>query len=390
MFVLLRFVSGVPFAERSSLLSKGDSFREYQKKTNAFFPWFRGSGESSFSLNSLLEKDIFPDWLIRIRIRQLLDLRLKQETKENEELQLAHKIDYVNELKQSPIAVHTKAANEQHYEVPSEFFTYVMGPRMKYSSGYWPLGDQTNFAESEEAMLRLSLERAELQDGMTVLDLGCGWGSISLYVAEKFPKCKVTGVSNSKTQKLFIEARAKERGLKNITILTQDMNEFTIREKFDRIISVEMLEHMKNYEKLFEKLAKFLKEDGKFFVHIFTHKKFAYPFEVVDDTDWMAKYFFTGGQMPSDDLFLYFQKDFLIENHWIVNGTHYARTSEAWYENLLKHKDKVLEILKDTYGEKEKTKWFVYWKVFFLACAELWAYRNGEEWLVSHYLFRKR
>jgi len=340
-------------------------------------------------INSLLEKNIFPDWLIRIRIRQLLDLRIKQEKKENAEAQLAHKINYVKSLKESPIAVHTKDANEQHYEVPSEFFTYVMGPRMKYSSGYWPYSS-TSFAESEEAMLKLTVERAELSNGMRVLDLGCGWGSISLYVAEKFPKCKVVGVSNSKTQKQFIDQRAKERGLKNLTILTQDMNEFSTKDKFDRIISVEMLEHMKNYEKLFEKLSKFLNVGGKFFVHIFTHNTFAYPFEVIDETDWMAKYFFTGGQMPSDDLFLYFQKDFLIENHWRVNGTHYAKTSEAWYNNMLSNQDKVLEILSKTYGEKEKTKWFVYWKVFFLACAELWGYRNGEEWFVSHYLFRKR
>jgi len=345
--------------------------------------------ENFLNINTLLEKDLFPDWLIRIRIRQLLDLRLKQETKEDSVKQLAHKLSYVKELKNSPIAVHTKDANEQHYEVPSDFFTYVMGPRMKYSSGYWPK-EETSFAESEEEMLSLTMKRAELKDGMKVLDLGCGWGSVSLYVAEKFPKCKVTGVSNSRTQKEFIEARAKERGLKNITILTQDMNVFTTKERFDRIISVEMLEHMKNYELLFGKLSKFLVKDGKFFVHIFTHKTFAYPFEVIDETDWMAKYFFTGGQMPSDDLFLYFQKDFLIENHWVVNGNNYAKTSEAWYENLLKNKEKVMGILEKTYGEKNKTKWFVYWKVFFLACAELWAYRNGEEWLVSHYLFRKR
>ncbi len=340
-------------------------------------------------INRLLEKDFFPDWLIRIQIRKLLSLRLKGESKGTAVLDQIHKMQYIQELKNSSIAVATEAANEQHYEVPSEFFTYVMGPRMKYSSGFWP-EDKTTFAESEEAMLKLTVERAQLENGMSLLDLGCGWGSVSLYVAEKFPKCKVTGVSNSRTQKEFIEARAKEKGLKNITILTQDMNVFKTKEKFDRIISVEMLEHMKNYELLFEKLATFLNKDGKFFIHIFTHHKFAYPFEVKDDTDWMAKYFFTGGQMPSHDLFLYFQKDFLIEDHWVVNGKHYAKTSEAWYENTIANKAKILPILAKTYGESEKTKWFVYWKVFFLACAELWHYRNGEEWFVSHYLFRKR
>jgi len=338
---------------------------------------------------SLLEKDIFPDFLIRMRIRSLLQARLKEEEKGSAEANLQSKMKYIQNLKDSPIAVETKAANEQHYEVPSEFFEYIMGPRMKYSSGYWKSAT-TSFAESEEDMLALYMQRAEIQDGLRVLDLGCGWGSVSLYLAEKFPKCKVTGVSNSKTQKSFIDARAKERGLKNLTILTQDMNVFTIKDKFDRMISIEMLEHMKNYEKLFEKLSGFLDKQGKFFIHIFTHSRFAYPFEVRDSTDWMAKYFFTGGQMPSDDLFLYFQKDFLLENHWVVNGTHYARTSEAWYKNLLAYKDKILPILAKTYGEESKVKWFVYWKVFFLACAELWNYRQGQEWFVSHYLLRKR
>ncbi len=336
-----------------------------------------------------LEKDLFPDWLIRIRIRQLLRLRLKQETKANPVLQLLHKMDYIKSLKTSPIAVHTEAANEQHYEVPSEFYKHVMGYRMKYSSGYWA-NTNTNFAESEEEMLDLSVKRAELQDGMKILDLGCGWGSISLYVAEKFPNCHVTGVSNSRTQKDFIESEAKKRGLKNIEILTQDMNVFTTQKKFDRIISVEMLEHMKNYELLFNKLASFLNPEGKFFIHIFTHKEFAYPFEVVDETDWMAKYFFTGGQMPSDDLFLYFQKNFQIEKHWRLSGTHYQKTSEAWLANMYKNREAILKILEDTYGKNQATKWWVYWKVFFLSCAELFGYDNGKEWLVSHYLFKVR
>lgn len=336
-----------------------------------------------------LEKDSFPDWLVRIRIRQLLGLRLKQEDRKDPIAQLEHKMNYIRELKASPIAVHTKAANEQHYEVPSEFFRYVLGPRMKYSSGFWP-DRNTSFEESEEAMLALSVQRAQLEDGMSVLDLGCGWGSISLYVAENFPKCKVVGVSNSKTQKKYIDGRAKELGLKNLEIITQDMNQFKTTKKFDRIISVEMLEHMKNYELLFERLSSFLKPKGKFFIHIFTHKEFAYPFEVVDDTDWMAKYFFTGGQMPSDDLFLYFQKDFRILNHWRVNGTHYQKTSEAWLANMYKNREAIMPILRETYGEGNETKWWVYWKVFFMACAELWGYKKGKEWLVSHYLLEKR
>jgi cyclopropane-fatty-acyl-phospholipid synthase len=333
-----------------------------------------------------LEKDIFPDWLIRLRIRQLVKLRLKQETKANPTEQLAHKLAYIQSLKNSPIAVHTEAANEQHYEVPSDFYKYVMGYRMKYSSGYWPKSD-TSFAESEDAMLNLSFDRAEIEDGMSVLDLGCGWGSVSLTLAEKYPKCKVTGVSNSSTQKQFIDSEAKRRGLKNLEIITKDMNHFKISKKFDRIISVEMLEHMKNYELLFEKLSTFLKPKGKFFIHIFTHKTFAYPFEVIDETDWMAKYFFTGGQMPSDDLFLYFQKNFKIENHWRLSGTHYQKTSEAWLANMYKNEEAIKKIFAETYGTEQATKWWVYWKVFFMSCAELFGYDKGNEWLVSHYLF---
>ncbi|GBF40379.1 SAM-dependent methyltransferase [Leptospira johnsonii] len=338
---------------------------------------------------ALMEKDVFPDWLIRFRIRQLLRLRLRMEDKGSLEKNQEHLIQYVNSLKQSPIAIDTKAANEQHYEVPSSFFKLVMGKYMKYSSGYWT-SPNVSIDESERTMLELTCKRAELENGMNVLDLGCGWGSLSLYIAEKYPKCKVTGVSNSKSQKKFIDSEAKKRGLKNLNIITSDMNVFKTSLKYDRIISIEMLEHMKNYEALFEKLASFLKPKGKFFVHIFTHKKFAYPFEVVDDTDWMAKYFFTGGQMPSHDLFLYFQKDFQICDQWVVNGKNYALTSEAWLSNMYKNKKEILEILGETYGKEQAVKWFVYWKTFFMACAELWKYKNGEEWIVSHYLFDKR
>ena len=338
---------------------------------------------------NLLEKDIVPDFLIRMGIRKLLEQRLTEENKGSKEAQQLHLNTYIEKLKASPIAVNTSDANEQHYEVPTEFYKYVLGKRMKYSGGYWPSGADTLDA-SEEAMLKLSCERAQLKDGQTVLDLGCGWGSVSLYVAEKFPNCKITGVSNSKTQKEYIDSVAKEKGFKNLTIITQDMNDFQINEKFDRIISVEMLEHMKNYQKLFAKLSGFLKPEGLFFIHIFTHKEFAYPFEVKDETDWMAKYFFTGGMMPSHNLFLYFQEHLTIRNHWVVNGVHYGKTSEAWLANMDKNKTQILPILEKAYGKENVTKWWSYLRIFFLSCAELFAYRNGEEWLVSHYLFQKK
>ncbi len=338
---------------------------------------------------NLLEKDIIPDFLIRIGIRKLLRERLAEENKGSKEEQQKHLIEYIKKLQNSPIAIHTKDANEQHYEVPTEFYKYVLGKRMKYSGGYWPTGVNT-IGESEDSMLKLSCERAELKDGQSLLDLGCGWGSVSLYVAEKFPNCKITAVSNSKTQKEYIDSVAKEKGFKNINVITQDMNDFMVNEKFDRIISVEMLEHMKNYKKLFEKLSGFLKPEGLFFIHIFTHKEYAYPFEVRDETDWMAKYFFTGGMMPSHNLFLYFQDDLSIRNHWVVNGIHYGKTSEAWLKNMDNHKKQIEPILEKTYGKENLTKWWSYWRLFFLACAELFAYDRGEEWLVSHYLFQKK
>ncbi|MFA4794526.1 SAM-dependent methyltransferase [Leptospira kirschneri] len=337
----------------------------------------------------LMEKDVFPDWLIRFQIRRLLKQRLEQEDQGSLEADRKRLISYVETLKKSPIAVHTSAANEQHYEVPADFFKLVMGKHMKYSSGYWETPN-VSFDESERRMLEITCQRAKIENGMSVLDLGCGWGSLSLYLAENFPKSSITGVSNSKSQKKYIDEQAKKRGLKNLTILTADMNEFRISKKFDRLVSVEMLEHMKNYEKLFEKFASFLKPKGYFFVHIFTHHKYAYAFEVVNDTDWMSKYFFTGGQMPSHDLFLYFQKDFQIRDQWVVNGKHYALTSEAWLKGMVRNRDEILEIFSKTYGKNQALKWFVYWKVFFLACAELWKYGNGEEWIVSHYLFSKR
>jgi cyclopropane-fatty-acyl-phospholipid synthase len=338
---------------------------------------------------NLLEKNLIPDFLIRMGIRTLLAKRLTDEEQGSLEANQLKLMQYVENLKKSPIAIHTASANEQHYEVPTEFYKYIMGKRMKYSSGLWPEG-VNDIDASEEAMLSLSCQRARLKDGMEVLDLGCGWGSLTLYIAENYPKCKITGVSNSRTQKEYIDSVCKQKGFTNVQIITQDMNDFTIDKKFDRLMSVEMLEHMKNYEKLFERFSTFMKPDALFFVHIFTHTKYAYHFEVKDESDWMSKYFFTGGMMPSDNLLLYFQKHISIVDHWVVNGSHYNRTSEAWLSNMDKHKKEILPIFENTYGKENATKWWVYWRIFFMACAELWGYNSGEEWIVSHYLFQRR
>lgn len=339
--------------------------------------------------NSLLEKDQIPDFIIRKGIRQLLKQRLTQEDKGETEAQRAHLMKLIEELKKSPIAVNTADANEQHYEVPTQFYQYCLGKHLKYSSGYWK-EDVTDIDTSEKDMLELTCLRAELQNGQQVLELGCGWGSLSLFMASKYPASTFTVVSNSKTQKLHIDEQAKIRGIQNLTVITTDINVFTLDASFDRVVSVEMFEHMRNYKLLMQKVASLLKPQGKLFVHIFTHKEFAYKFEVIDETDWMSKYFFTGGIMPSDDLLLYFNEQLSIEQHWHVNGTHYGKTSEAWLQNMDNNKANIMPLFVKTYGADKALKWWVYWRLFYMACAELFAYNKGNEWMVSHYLFQKK
>jgi cyclopropane-fatty-acyl-phospholipid synthase len=345
--------------------------------------------QPTLALDRWLERDRLPDWLIRIGIRRLLRARLREENRGGVEAQQVHLLRLVAELRQSPIAIETGAANVQHYEVPTRFYQLCLGRRLKYSSGLWPAG-VTSLDAAEEAMLRLTCERAQVADGQHILELGCGWGSLSLWLAEQYPQARITGVSNSATQKTHIDAEARRRGLSNLRIITCDMNRFDIAETFDRVVSVEMFEHMKNYERLMGNIARWLKPDGRLFVHIFTHREYAYHFEARDESDWMARYFFSGGIMPSDDLLLYFQRDLAIENHWRVHGTHYQKTAEAWLQNMDAHKEEILPLFRQTYGSENAERWWVYWRVFYLACAELWGFRGGEEWFVSHYLFQRK
>lgn len=340
-------------------------------------------------LDRALEKNLLPDFLIRFGIRRLLKQRLREENKGSVEAQQKHLLNLIAELKRSPIAIETRAANAQHYEVPTQFYELCLGKQLKYSGAFWPDNVKTLDA-AEEQMLQLTCKRAEISDGQKILELGCGWGSLSLWLAENFPNAQITGVSNSATQKLHIDLQIQKRGLKNLRIVTCDMNTFDIAEKFDRVVSVEMFEHMKNYEKLLANISRWLKPDGKLFVHIFTHRQFTYHFVARDESDWMARYFFTGGIMPGDDLLLYFQKNLSIENHWRVSGAHYQKTAEAWLANMDANKEKILPIFVQTYGAKNTIRWWVYWRVFFMACAELWGFRGGEEWLVSHYLFQNK
>ncbi len=334
-------------------------------------------------IDSLLEKNLLPDWLIRIGIRRLLAQRIREESTRYD------RAAYVADLKTRALAEQTAAANEQHYEVPTSFYQYCLGKRLKYSGCLYPTGKES-LDEAEEHMLALYAERAQLADGQNILELGCGWGSLCLYNAAKFPGARITAISNSRTQKEHIDAEAKKRGLTNLQIITCDINAFDIAPgQFDRVVSVEMFEHLKNYDLLFRNIARWLKPGGLLFTHIFTHSRFSYHFIARDETDWMSRYFFTGGQMPAHDLLMQFQVDLTLVTDWKVNGRHYQQTAEHWLQNMDAHRAEIMPLFRATYGADQATKWWAYWRVFYLSCAELWGYRNGEEWLVSHYLFRK-
>lgn len=334
----------------------------------------------------LLDNGYLPSFVIRAGIRRQLADRLRSIDSTSLESAWERKQQYITALRTRPIAINTADANTQHYEVGTSVLAACLGPRMKYSACLYPTGGET-LAQAEIAMLESYVVKADLKDGQKVLDLGCGWGSLSLYLAERFPGISVTGFSNSRTQREYIMGQAKKKGMQNLDIITGDVVDYEFEsEAFDRVVSIELFEHMKNYHLLMYKIARALKPEGKLFVHIFAHKHSPYDFE----GGWMSEHFFTGGTMPSADLLHFFQDDLVLRKQWWVNGKHYAKTCEDWLAKMNRSQKEIWPGLEETYGKEKAEMWFYRWQIFYMACAELFAWEGGDTWGVCHYLFEKK
>lgn len=338
---------------------------------------------------ALAEAGWLPDSLLRWGVRRICAQRLDEETANDPGIFDLRQRNYLNEWRNGPLAIATNDANDQHYELPPAFFGAVLGEHLKYSCAYWPEAvDCLDHAEA--AMLTLTCARAELADGMDILELGCGWGSLTLWMAREYPNARITAISNSAPQRQFIEQQATARGLDNVRIITTDINDFEADAYYDRVISIEMFEHLRNHELLFKRIAGWLRDDGRLFTHVFCHRELAYPYETKSDNDWMAQYFFTGGIMPSYGLFLNYQQDLELVDRWWLGGEHYQKTSNAWLAQQDAQKDALIRLFKQHYPTAEAARWFQRWRMFFMAVAELFGYDQGRQWGVGHYLFRPR
>ena len=324
----------------------------------------------------LTERGYIPEFVLRWFIRRFSLSRLVEaNSDDSKEL-------VINDLKTGPIAENTLDANDQHYEVPADYFKSVLGPRLKYSC-CWFDNKQSTLEEAEIKMMELYIRRAKIEDGQTILDLGCGWGSLTLFLAERFPNSVIYSVSNSNDQIKFIQEKSKNMGFSHVHASVQDVNSLDLPTIFDRVISIEMFEHIRNYKLLLEKIKNILKPDGSLFVHIFCHKTAAYLYEEKGEKDWMTRNFFRGGIMPSEDIFSYFEQ-FNIKKTWMINGTQYTRTLNEWLRIHDESKVNILKTFKKHYDSP--LIHFYRWRLFYIACSEFFSINNGKEWYVSHYL----
>ncbi|MBV6416327.1 MAG: Ubiquinone biosynthesis O-methyltransferase [Steroidobacteraceae bacterium] len=335
------------------------------------------------------ERGLIPDPLLRLGIRRMCAGRLREERAGGPAAEARRFAQRIDALRNGSVALATDTVNAQHYELPAEFFRLCLGPRLKYSSGWFPRGDET-LAEAEDAMLALYGVRAELADGQHILELGCGWGSLTLWMAERYRSARITAVSYSNRQRAFIEDECRRRGLSNVHVITCDVNVLELPScRFDRCVSIEMFEHMRNYQVLMDRIGGWLAPGGKLFVHIFAHRTLLYPFEIAGADNWMGRHFFTGGLMPSADALLHFQDHLRMEQRWLIDGSHYQRTANLWLARQDAQREHVMAVLREAYGELASL-WFQRWRMFWMACSELFGYTNGNEWMVAHYRFARR
>lgn len=339
-------------------------------------------------LQSLAESGYLPDCFIRFGIRQLLKARLREFDWDAQAISDRLR-QFTRHMREARIAELPHKANDQHYEVPAAFFERVLGQHLKYSCGYWQ-NESENLDQSEHNALTATVDHARLQDGQQVLELGCGWGSLTLHMAKTFPNSEITAVSNSASQADFIRRQVKHHELCNVQIVTADMNTFEADGRFDRVVSVEMFEHMRNWQKLFGRIQRWLQPNGLFLMHIFLHQKQAYLFEDRGASDWMSRHFFSGGMMPCADLPLLCGSGFDCLDRWYWSGQHYQKTSDAWLQNMDNHKVELMPVLESTYGTADAPLWWNRWRIFFMSCAELFGHNKGNEWFVGHYLFQNR
>jgi len=335
------------------------------------------------------ERGLLPDALVRLGVRALCRRRLRSELRGDAEERAARFQAGIESLRTSPIAIYTDAANAQHYELPPAFFRYCLGKRLKYSCAYFEHGNES-LDQAEEAMLERYAQRAQLCDGQNILELGCGWGSLTLWMSERYPNAAIHAVSNSHSQREFIETECRRRRLGNVRVTVEDVNRLQLPSAhFDRCVSVEMFEHVRNYQVLLAKICSWLVPGGKLFVHIFAHRSAMYAFETLGEDDWMGKHFFTGGLMPSVHTLLWFQEHLRIERQWQMEGTHYERTANCWLARMDANRESLIKVLGEAYGAAGASIWFHRWRMFYMACAELFGYSSGAEWLVSHYRFAR-